>query len=125
MMLVRPRERSTIKIDSKNSLYPLSQFTEHLVGVFGKLPLENDLDHKSSRLSIRWLNSTPGIQLAKLHTQTKSQSPNHRTLTTLEQTNSTGARFVEALPRRRQELAARSSVVNTDGPKKSGGCEGK
>jgi hypothetical protein len=32
------------------------------VGVFRKLPRENDLDYKSSRLSIRWLNSTPGIQ---------------------------------------------------------------
>jgi hypothetical protein len=30
--------------------------------VYGKLPWENDLDHKSSKLSIRWLNSTPGIQ---------------------------------------------------------------
>jgi hypothetical protein len=48
----------------KNSLSPLGHFTEHLVGVFGKLPRENDLDHKSSRLSIRWLNSTPGIQPA-------------------------------------------------------------
>jgi hypothetical protein len=34
----------------RNSLSPLRHFTEHLVGVFGKLPRENDLDHKSLRL---------------------------------------------------------------------------
>jgi hypothetical protein len=54
------------------------------VGVFRKLPRKNDLDHKSSRLLIRWLNSTPGIQPAKLHTQPKSQSPNHRTISPIE-----------------------------------------
>jgi hypothetical protein len=32
--------RSTTKIDSKNSLYPLSHFTEHLLVVFSKLPRE-------------------------------------------------------------------------------------
>jgi hypothetical protein len=69
MVLVRPRERLTTKIDSKNSLYPLSHFTEHLVSVFGKLPRENNLDYKSSRLSIRWLNSTPEIQPATNLTQ--------------------------------------------------------
>jgi hypothetical protein len=71
MVLAMPRERSTRKIESKNSLYPLSHFTEHLMGVFGKLPRENDLDHKSSRLLIRWLNSTPGILPAMIHTQHK------------------------------------------------------
>jgi hypothetical protein len=34
------------------------------VSVFEKLLRENNLDHKSSRLSTRWLNSTPGIQPA-------------------------------------------------------------
>jgi hypothetical protein len=32
--------------------------------MFEKLLRENNLDHKSSRLSIRWLKSTPGIQPA-------------------------------------------------------------
>jgi hypothetical protein len=59
-MLVRPHERSTTKTRLKNSLSPLRHFTEHLVGVFGKLPWKNNLDHKYPRLSIRWLNSTPG-----------------------------------------------------------------
>jgi hypothetical protein len=35
------------------------------VGVFEKLPWENDLDHESSTLLIRWLNNTPGIQPAR------------------------------------------------------------
>jgi hypothetical protein len=38
------------------------------VGVFGKLPRENDLDHESSRLSIQWVNSTPEIQPASIMT---------------------------------------------------------
>jgi hypothetical protein len=52
------------KIDSKNSLSPLRHFTEHLEGVLGKLPRENDLDHESSGLLIQWLNSTPEIRPA-------------------------------------------------------------
>jgi hypothetical protein len=48
MVLARPRERSTTKIDSKNSLYPLSHFTEQLMGVFSKIPQKNNLDHESS-----------------------------------------------------------------------------
>jgi hypothetical protein len=40
--------KTTREIDDKNSLSPLSHFTEQLVGVFEKLPRENDLDHKSS-----------------------------------------------------------------------------
>jgi hypothetical protein len=71
MVLARPRERSTRKIETKNRLYPLRHFTEHLMGVFRKLPRENDLDHKSSKLSIRWLNSTPEILPAMIHTQHK------------------------------------------------------
>jgi hypothetical protein len=58
LVLARPYERSTTKIDSKNSLSPLRHFTEHLVGEFVKLPRENDLDHESLRLLIRWLKST-------------------------------------------------------------------
>jgi hypothetical protein len=67
-VLVRPHEKSTTKIDSKNSLSPFRHFTEHLVGVFEKLPRENDLDHEFSRLSTRWLNSTHEIQPAAIHT---------------------------------------------------------
>jgi hypothetical protein len=62
MVLVRSRESSTTQIDSENSLSPLGYFTEHLVGVFEKLPPENNLDHETSSLSIRWLNSAPVIQ---------------------------------------------------------------
>jgi hypothetical protein len=50
MVLARPDVRSTTKIDSKNSLYPLRHFTEHMVNVFRKLPWKNDLDHESSSL---------------------------------------------------------------------------
>jgi hypothetical protein len=50
MVLARPRARSTIEINSKNSLYPHSYFTEHLVRVFEKSPRENDLNHESSSL---------------------------------------------------------------------------
>jgi hypothetical protein len=63
MVLARPRERLTTRINSKNSLYPLSHFTEHLVGVFGKVPWGNDLDHESSSFLIRQL---------KRHTRTSS-----------------------------------------------------
>jgi hypothetical protein len=67
--------RTTWEINDKNSTQkqfsPLRHFTEHLIDVFGKLPRENNLDHKSSRLSIWWLNSTPGIQPATTHTQEK------------------------------------------------------
>jgi hypothetical protein len=63
MVLGRPRERSTTKLDPKNSLYPLKHFTEQLVDVFGKLPGENDLDHESSTFLIQQLKSTPGLHL--------------------------------------------------------------
>jgi hypothetical protein len=69
MMLLRPRARSTMKTGSKNNFCPHSYFTEHLVCVFRKLPQKNNLDHESSRLSIRWLNSTPGIQPATIQPQ--------------------------------------------------------
>jgi hypothetical protein len=74
MVLAGPRVRSTTKFDSKNSLYPLSHFTEHLVGVFRKLPRENDLDHESSRFLIRWLKSTTGIQPATIHNRPTKQT---------------------------------------------------
>jgi hypothetical protein len=74
MVLVRSRESSTTQIDSENSLSPLGHFTEHLVGVFEKLPPENNLDHESSSFSIRWLNSTPVIQPATNHNQHEQQS---------------------------------------------------
>jgi hypothetical protein len=73
-MLIRPHERSMTKINSKNSLSPFSHFTEHLVDVFGKLPRETDLDHKSLRLSIQWLNSTPRIQPTMNFTQSQLTS---------------------------------------------------
>jgi hypothetical protein len=44
------------------------------VGAFGKLPWENDLDHKSSRLLIRWLNSTPGESPATILTKTNNKN---------------------------------------------------
>jgi hypothetical protein len=68
-MLVRPHEISTTKINSKNSLSPLRYFTEYLVDVFRKLPRKNDLDHKSSRLLIRWLKCTQRRVPAKIHTK--------------------------------------------------------
>jgi hypothetical protein len=47
MVLARPRVRSTTKIDSKNSLYPHSHFTEHLVGAFEKSPRKSNLNHET------------------------------------------------------------------------------
>jgi hypothetical protein len=87
-VLARPHERSTTKIDSKNSLSPLRYFTEHLVSVFEKLLRENDLDHESLRLPIRWLNSTPGITLQQSHRSLKgkSQLDNHDEKLELEPT---------------------------------------
>jgi hypothetical protein len=69
------------KIDSKNSLSPLRHFTEHLVDVFGKLPRENDLDHKFSKLLIRWLKSTTEIQPATNHTQPETEKSNKKSKT--------------------------------------------
>jgi hypothetical protein len=71
MVLVRSRARSTMKTGSENSFCPHKYFTEHLVCVFRKLPRKNNLDHKFSRLSIRWLNSTTGIQPATFQSQHK------------------------------------------------------
>jgi hypothetical protein len=85
-VLVRPDEGSTTKTRLKNSLSPLRHFTKQLVGVFGKLPWENDLDHKSSRLSIRWLNTTSGESPATIHTQGTPQDCTHTTISKVKQT---------------------------------------
>jgi hypothetical protein len=77
MVLARSCVRSTTKIDLKNSLYPFRYFTEHLVDVFRKLLRENDLDHESSSLLIRWLKSTTGISLQQ-SPHTTSENRNHR-----------------------------------------------
>jgi hypothetical protein len=63
MVVVRQRERSTTKLDPKNSLYPLRHFTEHLVGVFRKLPEERDLYHETTTHLINQLKSTPVLHL--------------------------------------------------------------
>jgi hypothetical protein len=70
MVRVRSRESSTTQIDSENSLSPLGHFTERLVDVFGKLPPENSLDHKFSRLLIRQLKSN-----YRLHLQQSTHKP--------------------------------------------------
>jgi hypothetical protein len=59
MVVVRQRERSTTKLDPKNSLYPLRHFTKYLVGVFGKLPEERDLYHETTTLLINQLRAHP------------------------------------------------------------------
>jgi hypothetical protein len=66
--------KNTCKIDDKNqiknSLYPHSHFTEHLVDAFEKSPRENNLNHESSSL-IRWLKSYTGISLQQFPLKTK------------------------------------------------------
>jgi hypothetical protein len=47
-VLARPRARLTIKIRSKNIIYPHRHFTEHLVCMFEESPLKNNLNHESS-----------------------------------------------------------------------------
>jgi hypothetical protein len=46
-MSARPRARSMMKIESKNSLYPHSHFTEHPVNTFKKSRRKSDLNHES------------------------------------------------------------------------------
>jgi hypothetical protein len=69
---------TTQEIDSKtrsrNSLSPLGHFTEHLVGVFEKLLRENKLDHKSSRLSTRSLETQPAITCKQISHKWERQS---------------------------------------------------
>jgi hypothetical protein len=69
MGLARPGERLTTRINSKNSLYPLRHFTEHLVGEFRILPQENNLDHKSSNFLIRRLKRHTGTTVGYRHLQ--------------------------------------------------------
>jgi hypothetical protein len=57
--------RSTIEINSKNSLYPHRHFTEHLVGAFGKSPQESDLNNESLSLLNRQLKNYTGISLQR------------------------------------------------------------
>jgi hypothetical protein len=64
--------RSTTKLDSKNSLYPLSHFTEYLVGVFRKLPRKSDLNHEYSSLLIQRLKNQTGFTLQPF---TQNRSP--------------------------------------------------
>jgi hypothetical protein len=52
-----------IEINSKNSLCPLSHFTEHLVGVFRKSPLKYNLNYKTSSFLIRQLKNNTGFTL--------------------------------------------------------------
>jgi hypothetical protein len=63
MVLARPRARSSIEINPKNSLYPHRHFTEHQVGAFGNSPRENNLNHETSSLLIRWFKSNIGFTL--------------------------------------------------------------
>jgi hypothetical protein len=58
---MRRHKKQITKTRLRNSLSPLGYFIEHLVGMFEKLPRENNLDHKSSRLSTRWLEAQPVI----------------------------------------------------------------
>jgi hypothetical protein len=80
MVVVRQRERSTTKLDPKNSLYPLRHFTKYLVGVFGKLPEERDLYHETTTLLINQLRAHPcftcsntNLIKGSIHQQTASQ----------------------------------------------------
>jgi hypothetical protein len=70
----RTRVGLTTKIGSKNSLYPHSYFTEHLVGAFEKLPWESDLNHAPWSLLDRRLNNYTGN-----HLQAFSLDRNRRT----------------------------------------------
>jgi hypothetical protein len=56
-VLTRPRQGSTIKINSKISLYSYSHFTKHLIGAFRKSSQKNNLNQESSSLLIRWLEN--------------------------------------------------------------------
>jgi hypothetical protein len=74
----RPQARSTIRDRSKDSLYPHSHFTEHLVGAFRKSPRERNFNYKTSSFSIRQLKNNNGFTLqqttitrAKLRAATK------------------------------------------------------
>jgi hypothetical protein len=76
-VLARPRARSTIEINSKNSLYSHSHFTEHLVGAFGKSPRKSNLNHKSSSLLIRRLKNNIGFTLQQSWLNRRIESLEH------------------------------------------------
>jgi hypothetical protein len=57
------------KIGSKNSLYPHSHFTEHLIGAFEKSLRESDLNQESSSLLICQLKSYTGFSLQRFKQQ--------------------------------------------------------
>jgi hypothetical protein len=57
------------EINSKNDLYLLRHFTEHLVGVFRKSPRESNLKHKTSSFSILQLKKTTGASPATILTK--------------------------------------------------------
>jgi hypothetical protein len=114
MKTQRGANRTTREIDDKdrleNSLSPLRHFTEHLAGVLGKLPRENDLDHESSRLSIRWLNSTPGIQPASIMTTPIAIDKQNRNSTTELKTGNQ-ERVVFLLRRRTRSTRRKTAPV--------------
>jgi hypothetical protein len=62
------------KSSTHNSLSPLRHFPEHLVRVFEKLLRENNLDHNSSRLSTRWLETHPAITCKNSITPANSEN---------------------------------------------------
>jgi hypothetical protein len=63
----------------KNSLSPLSHFTEHLMGVFRKLPLKSDLNYKISSLLIQRLkNYTDFSLLQSIPHHEPIESHNHK-----------------------------------------------
>jgi hypothetical protein len=52
-MPARIHVKSTTKLRSKNRLYPLSYFTEHLMDALRKSPQKSDLNHESLSLLIQ------------------------------------------------------------------------
>jgi hypothetical protein len=81
MVLARPREKSMTKIDSKNSLYTHSHFTEHLVCAFEKPPWKNNLNHESLSLLIRRLKNHTGMNSCN-----KSQTHDRKSQLKINQT---------------------------------------
>jgi hypothetical protein len=70
--LVKSDEFSTLVKSTRKTVYLLSGISPNiLMGVFEKLPRENDLDHKSLRPLIRWLNSTTGETPATIQSHTR------------------------------------------------------
>jgi hypothetical protein len=75
---MRPHKRLTTKTQLKNSLSPLRHFTEHLVCVFGKLPWENNLDHKPRDSRYGGSIAHPGFNLQQFnHSTSNIEDLNH------------------------------------------------